>query len=700
YNSTIGHAGAARNYSLNGNEQEAQQMKLTASDLHLKLDKLKEQIKKDPVVQIQLDSLEKYINKRIDHSNRLINEGKKKGLAAAAALYQTGIGRDYNNSIFSFIRQMQTNELSTLKLDEQKHTGTISQLNLYLLGLLGFILILIIILVQKGRLDMSLRKKTEQQLKNFNLQLQRQIKEKTTELTGVFERITDGFIALDKNFCFTYVNKRAGEMTSRDPDTFIGKNMWEEFDKAISPQFRDAMLTAMKKQQYVYFEEYSPAYNRWFEDHLYPSPDGLSIFYRDITERKEAEEAIRTSEERYRALIEQASDAIMITDDKGNFIDVNAGFCNQFGYTKEELKGLNISKVMDPEQLKADPVRFDLLLAGQTIFRERRMMHKNGNMMEVEANVKMLPDGRMLAIARDITERKKITEEILKEKNLSDSVINSMPGIFYFYDHTGKFIRWNKRFEMVTGYSGEEIIRMHPLDFFEGEDKEKIRKCIVDVFEKGSSHAEALILSKNKKKTHYYFTGSSIVIDGIPYSQGIGTDITERKKAEEELLISREKLERSYEQIRQLASNIENIREEEKIKIAREIHDELGQQLTGLKMDISWVAKKLDAQDKNLEDKVKSILQLLDETVKSVRRIASELRPGILDDLGLIAAIEWQSQEFEKRSGIEVQFQYSGSDENIHTGISTGLFRIFQESLTNVARHSKADKVTATLELK
>jgi signal transduction histidine kinase len=170
-------------------------------------------------------------------------------------------------------------------------------------------------------------------------------------------------------------------------------------------------------------------------------------------------------------------------------------------------------------------------------------------------------------------------------------------------------------------------------------------------------------------------------------------DVTEQLRAQENL-------KKSYEEIRLLASNIENIREQEKIKIAREIHDELGQQLTGLKMDVSWLSKKLSPGDVVLQQKTKEILALLDETVKSVRRIASELRPGLLDDLGLVAAMEWQSEEFEKRSGIQTHFNSSVNDAIIPSNLSTGFFRIYQESLTNVARHAHAHEIVATLEKK
>ena len=132
----------------------------------------------------------------------------------------------------------------------------------------------------------------------------------------------------------------------------------------------------------------------------------------------------------------------------------------------------------------------------------------------------------------------------------------------------------------------------------------------------------------------------------ITSSLAISRDITANKKAEQEMILMNERL-------RLLSSHLLNVREDERTLIAREIHDELGQQLTSLKIDLSWLRKKLPNADHQVDDKVQSMISLIDDTVKSVRRISTELRPGILDDLGLIAALEWQSQEFEKRTGTE-----------------------------------------------
>jgi signal transduction histidine kinase len=160
------------------------------------------------------------------------------------------------------------------------------------------------------------------------------------------------------------------------------------------------------------------------------------------------------------------------------------------------------------------------------------------------------------------------------------------------------------------------------------------------------------------------------------------------------------KLIESQEQLHNLSLHLQSVRERESKRIAREIHDELGQILTALKMDLSWLNKRLTNGQKPLLKKTKSMSKLTDMIIKAVQRISTELRPGILDDLGLIPAIEWQAQEFEDRTNIKCKITLDCEDSDLDQDLSTALFRIFQEALTNVARHAKATKVKVSLQEK
>ena len=154
-------------------------------------------------------------------------------------------------------------------------------------------------------------------------------------------------------------------------------------------------------------------------------------------------------------------------------------------------------------------------------------------------------------------------------------------------------------------------------------------------------------------------------------------------------------------QLRDLSAHLQNIREEERMHIAREMHDELGQFLTGLKMDIGWLKKRIndDKESAASKEKLIEMAALVDGAVLFVRKLAAELRPSILDDLGLVAALDWHSQEFTRRFHVEVDFRCEPGDLHVSSLVATGLFRMYQESLTNVARHAGAEKVIARLKL-
>jgi len=168
-------------------------------------------------------------------------------------------------------------------------------------------------------------------------------------------------------------------------------------------------------------------------------------------------------------------------------------------------------------------------------------------------------------------------------------------------------------------------------------------------------------------------------------------DVTERVRAEEAL-------RHSQQELRELASRMESVREQEKSRIARELHDELAQALTALKMDTSWVAERLPAGQDALATKLQGMQAMLDGTVAATRRISADLRPLLLDDLGLVAAAEWLMQNFTERTGVRCELAVGDPDLEVGHALASALFRILQESLTNVARHAQASLVEVGLD--
>jgi PAS domain S-box-containing protein len=246
----------------------------------------------------------------------------------------------------------------------------------------------------------------------------------------------------------------------------------------------------------------------------------------------------------------------------------------------------------------------------------------------------------------------------------------------------GKVLSTNKAMERITGFSLEEFKGTNLADLYMNPDD---RAELLRILETSESVVDYPAMLKRKDGTRYQASLTLGIVDlaGQRVLQTLIQDITERKRNEEALIESRE-------QLRALAGRLEVVREDERTRISREVHDELGQALAVLKMDLDWVARRLPEVDVAGHDRTASMLHLVDDTIARVRRISTALRPGMLDDLGLLPSLEWQAREFADRTGLECKLDLGGEDLVLEPGLVTTLFRVSQELLANVARHAGA----------
>jgi PAS domain S-box-containing protein len=282
-------------------------------------------------------------------------------------------------------------------------------------------------------------------------------------------------------------------------------------------------------------------------------------------------------------------------------------------------------------------------------------------------------------------------------QRLSNHVENTPLAVIEFDKHLN-IKRWSKLAEHLFGWTASEVLGKNALVDFPIIYKEDV----VAVEETHSELSKGTVNWNQSNNRNYTKDGrvlscewyNSVVRndDGdIETILSLVLDVTERTKTQQ-------KLQQVNAELYSLSSHLQDIRETERTAIAREIHDELGQQLTGLKIDALWVEKKLRNGDKVVQAKLSDMVMLINDTISTVRRISSQLRPVILDDLGLIAALEWQAQENEKRTGIPTHFTSTHSDLELEKGLATNIFRVYQEALTNIARHSAATRVDVTFE--
>jgi PAS domain S-box-containing protein len=272
-------------------------------------------------------------------------------------------------------------------------------------------------------------------------------------------------------------------------------------------------------------------------------------------------------------------------------------------------------------------------------------------------------------------------------------------------DLESRIVLWTRGAEQLYGFSKAEALGRVSHNLFQTEFAQG--KEYVDQLLRQVGHWKGELVHR-KADGKRLIVASQQIVYRDPTGQAVrilevNADITALKSAEKDLRESEVALSRSAEQLRALAARLQQAREEEAIRIARELHDQLGRCLTALKMDVHAIQRGLagEAAARNdfqsVNEKVRRLSRTLDETVQTVRRISAELRPGVLDDLGLAAAIEWQANDFQVRSGVKCILSLPEEDLVLSRDQATALFRIFQESLTNVARHAQATKVWVTL---
>lgn len=257
---------------------------------------------------------------------------------------------------------------------------------------------------------------------------------------------------------------------------------------------------------------------------------------------KENELSLRKSEQRYRDVVNNTNEIIFQTDAAGTWTFLNPAWTTLLGFSLDESIGKQFQDFVFPEDVPESQKKLEELITRQSEYfrHELRYVTKMNTICSMEVTARLLLDnnGAILGttgIINDITEPKKAREQILKEKELSDSIINTLPGIFYIYDDQGKFYRWNKNLEIITGYSTEEISQMNPLQFFDTDEKEYMAERSKATFIFGKAEAESYLFSKGRQKIRYYFNCIAISYEGKLCSMGMGIDITERKKAEASL---------------------------------------------------------------------------------------------------------------------------------------------------------------------
>jgi PAS domain S-box-containing protein len=411
--------------------------------------------------------------------------------------------------------------------------------------------------------------------------------------------------------------------------------------------------------------------------------------------RLAAKQKLKKPYDWHEEIFENVREAVFVSDFNSRFIMVNQAACQLTGYSKKELLQMRIPDLHAQQDLQAYLLYHDRIMNGEEALTEAKILRKDGSKVYVEFNNKRLFIDNiyyMLTTAQDISKRKNAEEAMrASEEKYRNLFENSLMGISTS-SPDGHLIQINPAYARMYGYNNPEemLSEIHKVEqlYVNPED----RKEVLRILSKNDFMEPKEIEALKRDGTRFFVLVSARVFRDesgkLIYRQSTHIDITEQKKNHEEIIESKKQLEKLYK-------HLNDVREDERAEISREIHDELGQALTALKIDLNWTMEKIPA-DVLIHKKIKSMIDIVSDTIKKVQKISSDLRPGMLDDLGLTASLEWYSKECEKRSNFTCMLAL---DEipNLNSKIKLVLFRVFQEGMTNIIRHANAKKVKVKL---
>jgi len=467
------------------------------------------------------------------------------------------------------------------------------------------------------------------------------------------------------------------------------------------------------------------------------SYDGLVT---DITDRKEAEEALRRSEKRYRLLMENASDGIIIINGNGNILKVNSKIAEMLVCAPDTLIGLNFTELMTPEELQTDPPDINNLLSGETVLKERFLARTDGGQIPVEISAKMIEPDRILAIARDISERKEVEQRemlayelglqlatVLNPEILLEKTVNRLKDTLGYYhvhvyltqtlpDEAGE-AEWLIVAE-GTGEAGVRLkdqkhaIALHAAKSLVAQAARRQKPVVVNDVAQSPDHLPNPLLPDTRAEVALpLFAGQQLIgVLDVQHNQADHFDLNEVRTLEivanqlsvalanaqlfQEQQRLLEQVKAGQDRLQHLSHRLVEVQEAERRHIARELHDEVGQLLTGLKLTLE-MSQRLPPPD--IKSSLEEPQSLVNELIKQVRELSLELRPAMLDDLGLLPTLQWHIERYTAKTNIQVQINTCTLNNRLPSAIETAAYRIIQEALTNVARHTNVGEAAVSI---
>ena len=397
-------------------------------------------------------------------------------------------------------------------------------------------------------------------------------------------------------------------------------------------------------------------------------------------------------DENYFALFEQATDAILVTDFAGNFMDVNAGFCTLFGYTKEALLRMNIRTLLDEQHLKEKPIRFDLLAVGENIFNERKMVHKNGTIIYVEANSKKFNDKHILVIARNITERKKAEALIQKSEANLHTIFDTTDTIYILLDNDLRIISYNPP---ANDFTKNELGRLiepgkYFPEYFPVEKRSGIQNNMCAVL-RGKPANYEVNYPQADGSFNWYHVRMFPISRGDQHIYGLmiaASGITEKRILEQQLL------DQKVAEQRKITKAVADAQEKERAEIGEELHDNVNQLLASSKLFLTHSLSHPDELSY-----ISKSREYITAAMEEIRKLSHALVGPTRDkSIGLVDSLHELINDISIVKDMKISFCHSNyCEEESEIELKLVIYRIIQEQLNNILKYAEADEVHISL---
>ncbi len=518
------------------------------------------------------------------------------------------------------------------------------------------------------------------------------------EYEKVVEGLEEMIVVVDRDYRYLLANRAFVARRGMPRDEIVGRFVWEVLGKNFFEEVVKHKLDECFTGHVVRYEakyQYPELGQRDLLLSYFPIEDvsgveRVACVLQDITEHKQAEAALRVSEQKYKKIFSFAPVGIYQSLPDGTIITANRTMATMLGYDSvDELLKLNLERdiYFNPSDRQPLIAEFRHPEVSRNI--EVAWKRKDGSLIWVQLEAHHIRNSNgdsehCEAFVRNVTEQRQAREALRQSEERYRELFENSKDAIYVHDLHGRYTSANLAAEQLTGFTREEIIGKHYSNFIAPRFLKEAREnfCLkIDVPIETTYEAE--VVSKNGTRTPVEVTSRMIYKDGAVVGvQGTVRDISERKRAEDVLQTYSRRLIEAQEAERQ--------------KIARELHDEIGQILTAVNLNLQ--ALKTSCETKACAPRVAESMAIIDEALKHVRELSLELRPSLLDDLGLVAALRWYVARYNLRSGIAAQVTCDSDIGGIPHEVSTACFRIAQEALTNSARHSRATKANVDVQ--